>query len=215
MSQAAPAQQPVSLVDAVCWVHFCAAGRSKLLLDVLTALNMEVLVPGEVDEEVQNKSGFPTLKSHWPKFKQAPNVRILPKLKADDEDQPEVVAAVVRIRGVGAARALAMPKDLGEIVVIAHAVHLREQGRDVQVLIDDQGGQQLADEEDLDVVTIEVLLMAGVARGVLASAELRKTYEQLIPFGGGLPTWDASDLKKLHQQWKREQRAARASAAVS
>lgn len=208
MSSTASEQRPVSLVDAVCCVHFCAAGRSQLLLDLLTKLNMEILIPAEVDKEVLKNSKYPGLKSHWPKFKQAPNVRVLPKLEADDEDQPEVVATVARIRGVGAARALKMPNDLGEVVVIAHAVHLRKHGRDVRVLIDDQGGQQLAEDEGLDVVTIEVLLMAGVDLGIITPAQLRKTYEQLIPYGGGLPSWDASEMKKLYAQWKRDRRAA-------
>jgi hypothetical protein len=33
--------------------------------------------------------------------------------------------------------------------------------------------------------------------GILAAERLRKTYENLIPFGSGLPTWAASRIKQL------------------
>lgn len=170
---------------------------------------MEILIPYEVDKEVLGKGDFPNLKPNWSKLKRSPNVRVLPKLETDGS-QPEVVATVARIRGTAAARALKLRRDLGEATVIAHAVHLRSQGRRVFVLIDDGGAKQLARSERLQVVTIETLLMAAVKRKVLAPEKLQKTYEQLVPFGNGLPSWDASELKKSYRDWRAEQRAAAA-----
>lgn len=45
----------ISVVDAVCCVYFCAAGKSSLLISVLAALGMEILVPAEVEREVLHK----------------------------------------------------------------------------------------------------------------------------------------------------------------
>lgn len=44
--------QPVAILDAVCCVQFCAAGKDGLLLALLIRLNWEIQVPGEVDIEV-------------------------------------------------------------------------------------------------------------------------------------------------------------------
>jgi hypothetical protein len=85
--------------------------------------------------------------------------------------------------------------DLGEAVVIGHAKVLADAGHEVYVVIDDQGGQTLASNEGLTILTVEELLIAAVQLDPLHPEKLRKTYEDLIPFGSGLPTWDASIIK--------------------
>jgi hypothetical protein len=101
--------------------------------------------------------------------------------------------------------ALSTRRDLGEAIVIGHAKALADAGHDVYVVIDDQGGQTLASNEGLTILTVEDLLIAAVRLGLLPPERLRKTYEDLIPFGSGLPTWDASTMKQKYNEWRRSQ----------
>lgn len=185
----------ISVVDAVCCVYFCAAGKGGLLIAILTALGLEILIPGEVEREVLRKRTLGQLAVHWARIRASDRVQILPHLMADD-DRADVVATVARVRGTSARLALSTRKDLGEAVVIGHAKQLADAGHEVYVLIDDQGGQVLASAEGLDVITVEDLLMAAVDLNLLGPEKTKATYEALRPFGGGLPSWPASTLRQ-------------------
>jgi prevent-host-death family protein len=116
-----------------------------------------------------------------------------------------VLLTVARIRETSAHLALSRSRDLGEAVVIAHAKVLADAGHQACVVIDDQDGQTLATMEGLAILAVEDLLLAAVQLGLLAPERLRKAYEDLIPFGSGLPSWDASTLKKQFRQWRQTQ----------
>ena len=137
----------------------------------------------------------------FPPVKSSRSVRVSPPAICAD-----VVANVARLRGTSAQLALSTRRDLGEAVVIGHAKVLADAGHEVYVVIDDQGGQILASNEGLTVLAVEDLLMAAVQRCLLAPEKLRKTYEDLIPFGSGLPTWEASAMKKKYNNWRRSQK---------
>lgn len=194
----------ISVVDAVCCVYFCAAGKSSLLLSILVDLGMEILIPAEVEREVLGKR-WGQVRDQWPRLRSSPRVQILDELTATDT-RTDVVANVARLRGTSAQLALSTRRDLGEAVVIGHAKVLADAGHEVYVVIDDQGGQILASNEGLTILAVEDLLMAAVQRGLLAPEKLRKTYEDLIPFGSGLPTWNASTLKQKYNNWRRSQK---------
>lgn len=193
----------ISVVDAVCCVYFCAAGKSSLLVRILAELGMEILIPAEVEREVLSKRQG-QVQDHWPRLWSSSRVRILDELTLTDS-RADVVAAVARVRGASGHLALSTRRDLGEAVVIGHATVLAGEGHDVYVVIDDQGGQTLASNEGLTVLTVEDLLMAAVQLGLVGPNRLRRTYEDLIPFGSGLPTWQASTLKKKYAEWRRSQ----------
>jgi hypothetical protein len=118
----------------------------------------------------------------------------------------DVVATVARLRGTSTQLALSTSRDLGEVVVIGHAKVLADAGHEVYVVIDDQGGQTLASCEGLTILTVEDLLLAAAQLNLLPPARLRKTYEDLIPFGSGLPTWDASTMKQKYNEWQQSQK---------
>ena len=193
----------ISVVDAVCCVYFCAAGKSSLLISVLAALRMEILIPAEVEREVLRKR-LGQVQAHWPRMRASSRVKILGPLDPTD-GQSLVLLAVARIRETSACLALSRQRDLGEAVVIGHARVLADAGHQVCVVIDDQDGQTLATMEGLTVLAVEDLLMAAVQLGLLAPERLRKTYEDLIPFGSGLPSWEASTLKQQLREWRRSQ----------
>jgi hypothetical protein len=116
-----------------------------------------------------------------------------------------VLLTVARIRETSAQLALSRSRDLGEAVVIGHAKVLADAGHEVCVVIDDQDGQTLATMEGLAILAVEDLLLAAVQLGLLAPERLRRTYEDLIPFGSGLLTWNASPLKQQFKEWRRTQ----------
>lgn len=190
----------ISVVDAVCCVYFCAAGKSALLTSILVELGMEILIPAEVEREVLRKR-MGQIHVQWPRLRASSRVRILDELTPGG-DRSEVVATVARVRGTSARLALSTSRDLGEAVVIGHAKVLADAGHEVYVVIDDQGGQALASCEGLGILTVEDLLLAAVQLDLLPPDRLRKTYEDLIPFGSGLPTWDASTLKQRYSEWR-------------
>jgi hypothetical protein len=192
------------VVDAVCCVYFCAAGKCALLIKILAGLGMEILIPAEVEREVLRKR-LGQVQDQWPRLRSSSRVRILDELILTDI-RSDVVAAVARLRGTSAQLALSVSRDLGEAVVIGHARVLADAGHEVYVVIDDQGGQILASCEGLTVLSVEDLLMAAVQLHLLAPARLRRTYEDLIPFGSGLPTWDASTIKQKYNEWQHSQK---------
>ena len=191
-----------SVVDAVCCVYFCAAAKSGLLIAVLTRLDMEILIPEEVATEAGQKKSFEHLATHLARLKASTRVKILPRLVLEDE-RTDVLANVARVRGMSQALAISSRRDLGEAVVIGHAKHLADSGHHVYVLIDDQGGQVLASAEGLEIITVEMLLLAAVKLELLPVGKLQSTYESLRPFGSGLPTWKASTLKSDYESWRR------------
>ena len=69
----------ISVVDAVCCVYFCAAGKSSLLISVLAPLGMEILIPAEVEREVVRKH-LGQVQAHWPRMRASSRVKVLDPL---------------------------------------------------------------------------------------------------------------------------------------
>jgi len=192
-------QQPVAVLDAVCCVQFCAAKRHRLFLTLLVELGWQVLVPGEVDKEVRDKRfSYPDLADTWPRFTRSDRVQILDVIELHRPDQAAVRNTVARLRGTSAALALKQSNHLGEHIVVGHARVMQDQGQDVSVLIDDGDAQDMAASEGLDVVDMEHLLLFGHLQKVPdldSRAKVRKVYEDLLPFGGSLVSWEKSWLR--------------------
>lgn len=155
----------ISVVDAVCCVYFCAAGKSSLLIRILVELGMEILIPAEVEREVLRKR-MGQVRDQWPRLRSSSRVQILDELTPTDI-RSDVVAAVARLRGTSVQLAMSVSRDLGEAVVIGHAKVLADAGHEVYVIIDDQGGQTLATCEGLTILTVEDLLIAALELGLL------------------------------------------------
>jgi hypothetical protein len=64
-----------------------------------------------------------------------------------DDQTPELAAVVHRITQLPMVERLKHPKDLGETMVIAHAVVAAESGETVTVVIDDGSGARIATSE--------------------------------------------------------------------
>lgn len=115
-----------------------------------------------------------------------------------------------RISGLPAQARLKRPKDLGETMVIAHAVVTAEAGDDVTVLIDDGPGARLATSEINRlrrrqasghtvgtvrlVSTLTVLERAAGKEYIPNKTVMRDTYTRLRGLDDGLPPIETTKL---------------------
>lgn len=132
-------------------------------------------------------------------------IQILP-----DDVTPELATVVQRISGLPMAERMLHGKDLGEIMVIAHAVVAAESGQPVTVLIDDGRGAAIATSEigrlrrlacsgtPVGSITLaSTLTVLGRAAGTVHlpdRAAMRDTYRRLRELDDGLPPIEKTDL---------------------
>ncbi len=129
------------IIDAGPALNFLAINKERLLL----ATTGPISTPETVRNEVLSKSAkdrrFAQVERVWNKIPS----RLLDVLP--DDPTPELIAVLGRISQQPWKQRLATAKDLGETMVIAHAVVHAEAGHQVTVIIDDQGGAALATTE--------------------------------------------------------------------
>lgn len=129
------------IMDAGPGLNFLSIHRERLLFSVLGPLS----IPEVVRDEILGKSRSDTrFVAAEPTLKKLPE-RLLTVLS--DDPTPELSAAVQRITGVPLAQRARTRRDLGETMVIAHAVVAAESGGDAVVLIDEGQGSQIAARE--------------------------------------------------------------------
>jgi predicted nucleic acid-binding protein len=86
-------------------------------------------------------------------------------------------------------------RDLGELMVMAHALVLRDQGLDVIVLIDEWRGQQLASRQNLRVMDTQSVLRSAARNGLITDrGQMRKVYAELRTYDDGLVDITQTDL---------------------
>ncbi|GAB3576325.1 hypothetical protein GCM10027445_40210 [Amycolatopsis endophytica] len=127
-----------------------------------------------------------------------------------DDTTPQLSAVVHRLTGRYLPERRQAPRDLGELMVIAHAVVAAEAGADVIVLIDDGAGQRSAAGEIERLLrlrgagrtagtlrlagTVAVLQRAARTRLVADRGEMRELYQRLRGLDEGLPPIDHTNL---------------------
>lgn len=127
-----------------------------------------------------------------------------------DDLTPELAAAVHRLTGLHMQERMANSKDLGETMVIAHAVVAAEAGETVTVLVDDGRGaiQATAEIQRLQrmraagrdvgsimlIGTLTVLERAAGGIYLPDKAAMRDVYRRLRELDDGLPPIDRTSL---------------------
>jgi hypothetical protein len=190
------------VLDAVVCVHFTGANLHRILIDVLRTAGLLLLVPQEVCDEITGLDRkYAGLRQRWIRLQSSRYIRVLPRLEAATAPA-RVVQVIEDIRGAELEQAIRMPRDLGEVVVVAHCVHLSEQGHEVMALIDDQDGQRIAARWNVPVLTIEDVLTLAIHGGHFPSrADLRQAYGRLRQYGQGLLPLERTGLLDEHERW--------------
>lgn len=192
------------IIDAGPGLNFLSINRERLLIAVLGPLSAPETVQGEVLRKAQQDDRFRAAATVWRKL--TPTwIQILP-----DDATPELATVVQRVSGLPMDERRKQPKDLGETMVIAHAVVAAEAGQSVAILMDDGRGAMIATSE---ISRLQRLVSSGQPVGsiTLAStltvlgraagtahlpdrAAMRDTYNRLRGLDDGLPPIDNTDL---------------------
>lgn len=199
------------IIDAGPGLNFLSINQERLLIGALGPLCAPETVQSEVLRKARTDRRFQAAASAWRKL--TPRwIQILP-----DDATPELAAVVHRITGQPMAARLCHPKDLGETMVIAHAVVAAEAGEAVTVLIDDGSGARIAAGEigrlerlrasgqavgSVSLVnTLTVLERAAGGRHLPDRAAMREVYQRLRGLDDGLPPLEMTNLLS-HVLWK-------------
>ena len=129
------------IIDAGPGLNFLSANKERLLIAVLGPLSVPEAVQDEVLRKSRQDDRFRAAATVWKKL--TPRwIQIL-----SDDVTPELATVVQRISGLPMDQRRRQPKDLGETMVIAHAVVAAESGQSATILMDDGPGAAIATSE--------------------------------------------------------------------
>lgn len=176
------------IMDAGPGLNFLSLNKERLLFAALGPLSVPETVEAEILNIARREQRFAAAATVWSRLPD----QLLEILSDDASD--ELVSVVSRISGLPFDARAQRPKDLGETMVIAHAVVAAESGEDAFVLIDDGDGCRTAASE---ARRLERLRHAG--RGV-GSIKLIHTTTVLERAAGGKYLPDKSALRALYRR---------------
>jgi predicted nucleic acid-binding protein len=176
-----------------------------LLLEILQQSRFDLFVPDTVDDEVlRREKGDPAFAgtgSNWNLLTAHGHVNILSS-DPDSADGKALANIVYHLTRRPLAERLEMSKDLGELMVIAHAKMRSDRGEKVVVIIDEWRGQQLASQVGLKVINTERILLLGIKTGHITDKNhMKKLYNQLREFDLGLVVIEETKLLST-EVWK-------------
>jgi hypothetical protein len=197
------------ILDAGPCLNFFGSNNERLLIRVV---GMELRLPSSVDGEIRNKSRndtrFTKVNPLVKKLKAANIITILD----DDANDPALLRANDLVTGMPMAQVRKMARDLGETMVVIHAMKEALAGGDPRVVIDDRAGAELATAaqdtlarlraEGQNVGTITLwgttsILRQGVRIGAIRDKnEMRSIYQRLRPLSASLIPIQQTDLLK-------------------
>jgi hypothetical protein len=198
-------QRPI--MDAGPGINFFSVNKERLLISVLGPLCAPEAVETEILRKARQDERFAAAERVWRKLTR----KYLEVLSDDVTD--ELAAAVQRISGIPFDQRIRSGKDLGETMVIAHAVVAAEAGEHVIVLIDDGGGCRAATKEanrlrrlqqggqsvgSIGLVnTVTVLERAAGGKYLPDKNTMRDLYGRLRTLDDGLLPLDSTNLLNL------------------
>jgi hypothetical protein len=192
------------IIDAGPGLNFLSINRERLLIGVLGPLSAPATVQAEVLRKSREDERFRAAAMIWRKLALR-WIQILP-----DDETPELAAVVHRVTRQPMGERLKHPKDLGETMVIAHAVVAAEAGETVTVLIDDGPGARIATSEISRLgrlssnghavgsirlaSTLTVLERAAGGQHIPDKPTMRDIYKRLRGLDDGLPPVETTNL---------------------
>lgn len=193
------------VIDAGPALNFFSINKQRLLISVLGPLSAPETVHDEVMRKArQDRDRFAHAASVW--LKLGSYMQILP-----DDHTEDLARAVNDLCGMPMTQRMRASKDLGELMVIAHALVAAQAGERVLVLIDDGAGRQLAAAQRSRlnrlkaagntslgsialISTVTVLKIAAQHALVTDRGEMRQIYARLRTLDAGLPPIEVSGL---------------------
>jgi hypothetical protein len=130
---------PGAIIDAGPALTFLARKETTRILYAGLG-TADLLAPEQVEREVIRKSRndkrrFGTAEATWKTIAAANRLTVLP-----DDETAELAAAIQRLTLMPMSDRMRQQKDLGELLVIAHAAIRAEAGEDLAVLIQERNG---------------------------------------------------------------------------
>lgn len=176
------------IIDAGPGLNFLSINKERLLIGVLGPLSTPEAVQDEVLRKARQDERFRAAATVWRK--------LTPRWIAvlSDDQTPELAAVVHRITRQPMEQRLKYSKDLGETMVIAHAVVAAESGQTVTVLIDDGPGARIATSE---INRLTLLRANGHAVG---SVRLASTLTVLERAAGGQHIPDKATMCSIYKR---------------
>lgn len=198
-------QRPI--MDAGPGINFFSLNKERLLFGVLGPLAIPEIVEKEIRRKARQDQRFAAAERVLGKVPS----RLLEILSDDVTD--ELAAAVQRIAGMPIEQRIRSGKDLGETMVVAHAVVAVERGERAIVLIDDQGGRRVAAREAARlqrlrqarpevgsialITTVSVLKKAAGYEYLPNRSAMRDVYGKLRGLDDGLAPLGTTGLMEL------------------
>ena len=198
-------QRPI--MDAGPGINFFSLNRERVLFSTLGPLAVPEIVEQEIRRKARQDRRFAAAERVLSKVP----TRLLEILS--DDVTNDLAAVVQRIAGMPMVERIRSNKDLGETMVVAHAVVAAERGEQVIVLIDDSGGRAVAAREAARlqrlkeqrpevgaislVTTISVLKKAAGGEHLPDKGAMRDLYGRLRGIDDGLPPIAQTGLMDL------------------
>lgn len=200
------------VIDAGPALNFFSINKQRLLIGVLGPLSTRETVQKEVFRKAQQEHDrFGHAVQVWNKL--GTYLQVL-----SDDLSVELAQAVMDVAGTPMTDRMKTSKDLGEIMVISHALVAAMSGKHVTVLIDDAEGRQLASIQRsrlarlrlagnqqvgqiMLIGSISVLKLAAQSGKIRDRGEMRDIYARLRQLDTGLPPIEASGVLQS-ELWK-------------
>lgn len=186
-------------------LNFLSINKERLLIAILGPISAPETVQGEILRKAQQDGRFRAAAAVWRKLTTTRWIQVL-----SDDATPELATVIQRISGLPMDERRRHPKDLGETMVIAHAVVAAETGQSVTILMDDGPGATIATSEIgrlrrlgssghlvgsiILASTLTVLERAAGTEQLPDRTAMRDTYKRLRGLDDGLPPIENTDL---------------------
>lgn len=202
------AEKVPPILDAGPGLNFFSVNRERLLFSVTGGLVAPQVVVDEMRRKAQRDARFDATAGIIAKIQGTRLFNVL-----SDDPTAELNRAVERIAGVPLGSGHLPMKNLGEVMVIAHAVVRAEAGQTVVVIIDDGDGRHRARLEQARLMrmqmngvacgriellsTVDILRRAFELQVVNDKAELRELYQRMRGLDDGLEPFENTVLNAL------------------
>lgn len=177
-----------TILDTGPCLNFMGTGHTDILLGVLEHVSATVLVPEDVADEVRHKSVEIPVYTRASRgvhgAERRGRITIAPSRSGIDDGLDRWVS---KLWGFPHAQIPYREKDLGEKMAVAHGAALQERGHTVFIVVNDQGGANLAHSHGLDTINTVAILRKAARLGIIADrTEMRKVFGKMRPHDGAL-----------------------------